>query len=125
MNFNYSFETKEEKEDFLKTRIESVDFTNKIKNSFLKNNALTIRGLINKEEKELKNVFNLSEFDLNLIFEKLDILVLEIKIKFKKRNTNIGAERFTDPDQFTEEDISHEFNNIGSDGETNNPQHHK
>lgn len=117
MNFNYNFDTKEEKDDFLKTRIEFVDFTNKIKISFLKNKILTIRGLINKEEKELKATFNLSEADLNLMFEKLDILVLEIKIKFKKRNTNIEAERSSNPDQFTKEDISHEFNNIGSDGE--------
>ena len=105
MNFNYSFETKEEKEDFLKTRIESVDFSDKTKESFLSNNIRTLGGLINKDEGDLRKIFNLSESDLNLIIEKLDILVLEIKIKFKKRNakiekTNQETKEDSESDQF-------------------------
>lgn len=72
-----SLQTKEKENDFLKTRIESLELSKKLTNILLDNNIRTIGGLIKRNDKELKNELGISENEINVIEQKIDELMLE------------------------------------------------
>lgn len=59
-------------EEYLKTRIEHVGFTDKIVNALLKANVRTVRGLISRGKDEIKKVFGLSTAEIETIFQKVE-----------------------------------------------------
>ena len=75
------FGSKEEENDFHKTRIESLDLELPavLSNIFLSKNIRTIGGVVKRSNKELKREFNIS---------KNEIMIIEQKIKtfYSKQN---------------------------------------
>lgn len=74
----------EEKDEFLKTRIESIHFSSGINKKLKEDNIITIRGLINKDNSDLKKI-GLNKEDINLIIEKLTSFEIKLKMEIEER----------------------------------------
>jgi len=72
-----SLQTKERKNDFLKTRIESLELSKKLTNILLNNNIRTIGGLKKRDDSELKKELGVSENEINIIEKKINELMKE------------------------------------------------
>ncbi|MCK4918198.1 MAG: hypothetical protein KAS02_00215 [Candidatus Pacebacteria bacterium] len=90
MNFDVDSNIFDQKEDHLKTRIESLDFSSKTKILLKKDNILTVRGLLKRTEKELKNKYNLSRSNIDITLRKLNFLNSKIKNKEKQNKGEIS-----------------------------------
>ena len=67
------FGSKEEENDFHKTRIESLDLELPVvlSNIFLSKNIRTIGGVVKRSNKELKREFNISKNEIMIIEQKI------------------------------------------------------
>lgn len=78
-----TFKNKETSDEFLKTRVDNVGLPSHITFKFKEHNIRTIRGVVEREEIELKHMLGLSSSDVNLIKNKLNDLALEIRTEPK------------------------------------------
>jgi Bacterial dnaA protein helix-turn-helix/Sigma-70, region 4 len=78
MDYFINLDNSKEKEEFLKTRTDSLLLPKDIKNTLLRSDVRTVRGLISKSPKELKQRFGFIKADLDIITQSLDKLVAKI-----------------------------------------------
>ncbi len=78
MDFSKNFTTKEEKDGFLKTRIDSLDLPYEINNLLLRNNILVVRGLVGRNSNYLKKELKLNKSQIEVISKKLSNLSLGV-----------------------------------------------
>ena len=91
MNFSSNITSNEDKESFLKTRVDSLELPLDIFNALIQNNIRTVRGLINKTDLEIKTEFGLRNSELDLIAGSLS--ELSIKIILESRKREVGFQR--------------------------------
>lgn len=85
MNFPSNITIHDDKESFLKTRIDSLELPLDIFNVLIQNNIRTVRGLINKTNLELKREFGFKDSQLDIIAGSLSELSVSIILESRKR----------------------------------------
>ena len=78
MDYFVNLNNSKEKEEFLKTRTDSLVLPRDIKNTLIKSDVRTVRGLISKSPSELKQKFGFIKADLDTITKSLDKLATKI-----------------------------------------------
>ena len=66
--------TQETKLELLKTRVENAGFTSKIATALVKNNILTVGGIVSRSKEEIKRILGLSTIEINSIFSQINDL---------------------------------------------------
>lgn len=85
MNFPSNITLNDDKESFLKTRIDSLELPLGIFNVLIQNSIRTVGGLINKTNLELKKEFGFKESQLDIIAGSLSELSISIILESRKR----------------------------------------
>lgn len=87
MNIPSNITSNNDKESFLKTRIDSLELPLDVFSVLIHNNIRTVRGLINKTDTELKKEFGFKESQVDIINGRLSELSLKVKIESYKIET--------------------------------------
>ncbi len=78
MDYFVNLTNSKDKEEFLKTRTDSLMLPRDIRNTLIKSDVRTVRGLISKSPNELKQKFGFIKADLDTITKSLDKLATKI-----------------------------------------------
>lgn len=108
MNLPSNIATNNEKESFLKTRIDSLELPLDIFNKLIENNIITVRGLVNKSDIDLKKEFGFKDSQIDIINGALSELFVSVNLESQR----IEARLKHKDDQ--QDDASQEISNIVS-----------
>lgn len=87
MNFITDFNTNEDKEEFLRTRIEYLNLPYQIEKVLKKTSILTLRGLTKITKEKFRDQYNLNEPDLDILVNKFNSLAVKTKDEYNKRDS--------------------------------------
>lgn len=92
MNIPNNIKSDNEKESFLKTRVDSLELPLDIFNALIQSNIRTVRGLVNKSDVDLKKEFGFKNSQIDIINGALSELSLNVNLQSHRIETRIPYE---------------------------------
>lgn len=105
MDFPSNITIHDDKESFLKTRIDSLKLPSDIFNVLIQNGISIVRGLINKTNLELKKELGFKESQLNIIAGSLSELSVGIILESRKRQVGLQESQSEDESRVEISDV--------------------